>query len=113
MDTENFTHYVEVIKEIYKQDGVKGFYRGYWPTFWRDVPSFASFFFVYEYIQRGFIKPDDTPMVAHAKKLGAIGVAGIFNHCPFYPFDVIKSNIQIDKNKVPKTMIEVFKYGYN
>jgi hypothetical protein len=61
------THYVEIINKIYQQNGIKGFYRGYWATFWRDVPSYGAFFFIYEYIKRYLIKKDESLKTAYPK----------------------------------------------
>lgn len=83
---------------------MRGFYRGYWATFWRDVPAYGAFFFSYEYIKRLMIKPDESPKTAYPKKLIATGIAGVFNWVPTYPFDVIKSIIQTCDGVRPKTI---------
>lgn len=40
--------YKTVVKEIYRADGIRGFYRGFWPHFWRDVPTFGAYFLSYD-----------------------------------------------------------------
>jgi hypothetical protein len=40
--------YKTVIREIYRADGMRGFYRGFWPHFWRDVPTFGVYFLSYD-----------------------------------------------------------------
>lgn len=40
--------FASVIRNIYLQDGIKGFYRGLGPTFLRAFPVNASALFVYE-----------------------------------------------------------------
>jgi hypothetical protein len=40
--------YKSVIRNIYRKDGIKGFYRGFWPHFWRDVPTYGIYFLTYD-----------------------------------------------------------------
>ncbi len=93
METEKPIPYSTVIKEIYNNSGVRGFYKGYWATFWRDVPSYGLMFFSYDYMQRMLYNEKDNEYKAYLKKMLAAGCAGILNWVPTYPADVVKSII--------------------
>ena len=51
--------YREEIKRIYRNEGLKGFFRGYQGMFVRDVPGFATYFMTYEFIKRNLGVSDD------------------------------------------------------
>ena len=51
--------YSEEIVRIYRNEGLKGFFRGYQGMFLRDVPGFATYFMVYELIKRRCGVTDD------------------------------------------------------
>ena len=40
--------YSQVIKEIYAKNGLLGYYKGFWPQFWRDVPTYGIYFLSYD-----------------------------------------------------------------
>lgn len=46
--------YREEIKRIYKDDGVKGFTRGYSGMLLRDAPGFAIYFCMFDFLKRSF-----------------------------------------------------------
>ena len=43
--------YRKVLKDILEKEGVKGIFRGFWVTFWRDLPSWAAYFWAYELLK--------------------------------------------------------------
>ena len=43
--------YREVTRDIYRKAGLMGFYRGFWPQFWRDVPTYGIYFLSYNKYQ--------------------------------------------------------------
>lgn len=92
---------------------MRGLYRGYWATIWRDVPAYGMFFFIYDYLQRKFIREKDSTAMIHFKKVIFAGLAGIFNWCPTYPADLIKSIIQCNENPKPLSILEVIREGYS
>jgi hypothetical protein len=61
--------------------------------FWRDVPAYGCFFFIYNYLENLLKNPKDSFTKEYLKKLFAIGVAGFVNWIPTYPFDVLKTII--------------------
>lgn len=88
------TSYTKLIKEIYRGNGLKGFYRGFWAMFWRDVPSYGLLFFTYDYLCRISMKKDDTEAMRYFKIAIASGTAGVLNWIPSYPLDVVKTIVQ-------------------
>lgn len=99
-----------MIPRIFAEGGAKGFYRGWWATFWRDVPSWGVYFTTYRFICDSLLPSwselsemgDDEGGEGEngskdgyyfAVKLLAGGVAGWMNWIPAFPFDVIKSRI--------------------
>ncbi len=83
-------------KKIYQEQGIKGFYRGFVPQFWRDVPTFGIYFLSYNLFQK-LLRIDPTLKITQqnvwylAKKMTAGGLAGALTWFFAYPFDVIKS----------------------
>ena len=43
--------YRKVLASILAQEGYKGLFRGFWITFWRDLPSWAAYFWAYELLK--------------------------------------------------------------
>jgi solute carrier family 25 carnitine/acylcarnitine transporter 20/29 len=74
-----------------KHEGFRGLYRGMLITFLRDVPSFASYFWIYETVKRKLSSKDEASLTT---LLMAGGMAGIAAWLPCFPQDVMKSRIQ-------------------
>lgn len=85
--------------------GLRGLYRGFTATIIRDIPSFASYFFVYEYLRSSLRSPNGDLKTTDLLLAG--GIAGFGIKCitspliiivgawiPCYPQDVIKSRMQ-------------------
>ncbi len=68
-------------------------YKGFWATFWRDVPIFGAFFFIYDFLSRKIIKEKDNEATKHLKLIMISGLAGVCNWVPTYPADLVKSII--------------------
>ena len=85
--------------KVYNVEGIKGYYRGFWVTFIRDVPSWGVYFYSYEVfkklINRSLSK--DNGSTPHQSNLMVMslsgGLAGIASWLVSYPFDVIKTDI--------------------
>lgn len=103
---KEYINYTTAMKEILRESGPKGLYRGFWATVIRDVPCCGFWFWTYEYICRHYIKPDDSPSKVYTIKVIAGGLAGCMDWIPTYPIDVIKTKIQISKEEVPPSMWE-------
>lgn len=82
---------MDCIRHIYQSRGMPGLFLGLTCTLWREVPSFAVYFWIYEYTKRLMI---DRDINSSTSMLTAGGVAGVASWVVSYPFDVIKSAIQ-------------------
>lgn len=85
---------LSMIRRIWREEGLRGLYRGQAITALRDIPSYGLYFFVYEWA-RSRLAPrmakssDDAVPV-----LVAGGLAGAASWTAIYPLDVIKSRLQ-------------------
>ncbi|XP_033214366.1 congested-like trachea protein [Belonocnema kinseyi] len=83
---------VDVVKQLYKEGGIRSIYKGTCATLLRDMPASGMYFMTYEGLQR-LMTPD-------GEKLGLIstifagGFAGIANWIVGMPPDVLKSRLQ-------------------
>ena len=69
-------------------------FKGFWPTFFRDVPGWAVYFYAYEafkIICARNIKPETREKYNLAIRLIAGGVAGQLSWIVSFPFDVVKT----------------------
>jgi len=79
------TSYPELIKSLYNENGIRSLYKGFWATFWRDVPMFGAFFFIHEFMTKKIVNQSDGEATKHLKMIFISGLAGICNWVPTYP----------------------------
>mmetsp|Transcript_17705 Transcript_17705/g.24760 ORF Transcript_17705/g.24760 Transcript_17705/m.24760 type:complete len:307 (+) Transcript_17705:213-1133(+) len=92
---------LDCVKKVFRKQGIFGFYRGFWPTFWRDGPTYGLYFVVYESIKwKAMDKTNGSNSVPSL--LFAGGCAGICTWLFTYPFDVVKSIIQTLPDDAPR-----------
>lgn len=122
---------MEMVREVIATRGWRGLYLGMVPTLWRDVPGYAVFFASYEFLKRSFAAlpflraapgaaegADDDPHGAGGLSPVAVilagGVAGMAYHTATYPFDVVKTRIQIQSGSTPtyKSTLDCFRILY-
>ena len=106
-----------------------GFYKGFWATFWRDVPGWAIFFYAYEAFKNitfeHYLKKFEAPgaeeqSVAFRRREIALrflcgGLAGVMSWLFCYPFDLIKTRMQTNlegKSQAEQKMLFVIKDIY-
>ena len=87
----------QLASNIYKRQGVAGFYRGWANTVLRDAPFSFIYWLGFDQIKRGARERGwdvytSTPVTNFISGSIAAGVATIFTH----PFDVLKTNQQVD-----------------
>ncbi|XP_065662369.1 mitochondrial basic amino acids transporter isoform X2 [Hydra vulgaris] len=87
----------DCIIKILKKDGLKGLFKGFWATFYRDIIGFPAYFCCFE----GFcclISNEGHPYEDLGPSPLALsgGCAGAFSWAVVFPIDVIKSRIQAD-----------------
>eukprot|EP00347_Sterkiella_histriomuscorum_P009937 403339300 len=104
VNTGKFISYKEFIPIIYEKKGIKGFYQGYWATFWRDVPGWAIYFYSYEALKNYFYKNHLSKFKNNESqfkrqeffmRLFCGGMAGVNSWLLCFPFDVVKTQIQV------------------
>ncbi|XP_076881439.1 mitochondrial carnitine/acylcarnitine carrier-like protein [Bidens hawaiensis] len=94
---------MDVAKQVLKSEGgIRGLYKGLFPTLAREVPGNATMFGVYEAIKQYMAGGTDTSGLGRGSLMLAGGLAGGAFWASVYPTDVIKSVIQIDDYKNPK-----------
>lgn len=87
----------DCLQKIYKQNGIKGCYRGMILTLIRETPSFAIYFGTFE-LYCAAMAPEGSSIdcVGPLGLLLAGGMSGISSWVFTYPIDVIKSRFQAD-----------------
>ncbi|KAJ3021251.1 UNVERIFIED_CONTAM: hypothetical protein HDU68_009720 [Siphonaria sp. JEL0065] len=97
--SNNMTTYsgnLDCIQKLYKQGGIRAFYRGLPTTIIRETPSYGAYFASYEIFSHLFTPPGQSLDTPSPGLLMAGGLAGIVGWLSTYPFDVIKTHIQSD-----------------
>ncbi|CAO3608681.1 unnamed protein product [Cunninghamella blakesleeana] len=86
---------LDVVRQLYKEGGVKSIFRGTGATLLRDSPGSAAYFLAYELIKKGLTpagaKPDE---LSFGSVIFAGGMAGVAMWSIAIPPDVIKSRLQ-------------------
>ena len=82
-------------RDIYRTEGIKGFYRGFGATVARECPSIGGYFFSYRALKDMFNKIEGTEQPSTKAILISGGCAGAVSWTVVYPLDVIKTNLQI------------------
>lgn len=89
---------LDVVRQLYKEGGIRSVFRGSAMTLARDGPGSAAYFATYEYIKRKM-----TPLDANGKPSGQLsltavmvagGAAGVAMWIPIFPIDTVKSRLQ-------------------
>ncbi len=91
-----FSGPLAVTRRIIRKEGIAGLYRGFAPTLAREMPGYFFFFGTYELAREcmtpvGKTKDDLGPLATAVA--GGLGGAAIWTAT--FPFDVVKSRIQI------------------
>ncbi|KAI0391399.1 mitochondrial carrier domain-containing protein [Xylariaceae sp. FL0594] len=90
---------LDVVRQLYREGGVRSVFRGSAATLARDGPGSAAYFAAYEYIKRRLTPLDpvtgkpqgDLSLLAVTAAGGAAGVA---MWIPVFPVDTVKSRLQ-------------------
>ncbi|MCJ1482183.1 carnitine transporter [Schaereria dolodes] len=89
---------VDVVRQLYKEGGIRSVFRGSAMTLARDGPGSAAYFATYEYIKRKMTPKDSNGKPSGDLSLTAImtagGAAGVAMWIPVFPIDTIKSRLQ-------------------
>lgn len=90
----------QLTKQIFRAEGIPGFFRGLTPTFAREMPGYFFFFGGYEGARELLSQPGQSKEDIGALKTmlsGAVG--GVALWVGIFPADVIKSRIQVHSLK--------------
>jgi len=89
---------VDVVRQLYKEGGIRSVFRGSAMTLARDGPGSAAYFATYEYVKRNLTPKDAngnaTGELSLPAVIGAGGAAGVAMWIPVFPVDTIKSRLQ-------------------
>jgi solute carrier family 25 ornithine transporter 2/15 len=95
---------IKLTGDILRSEGVPGLFRGLTSTMAREMPGYFFFFGSYEFTKNWLTG-------GHPEKIGlwqtivAGGVGGIALWSSIFPFDVVKSRIQVESSKDPMTKV--------
>ena len=88
----------DVVRQLYKEGGIRSVYRGSAMTLARDGPGSATYFASYEYVKRKMTPKDANGNPSGELSLTAVmtagGAAGVAMWLPVFPIDTIKSRLQ-------------------
>lgn len=88
---------VDVVRQLYKEGGIRSVFRGSVMTLARDGPGAAAYFATYEVVKKR-LTPTNADGSAGELSLTAImaagGAAGVAMWVPVFPVDTVKSRLQ-------------------
>ena len=94
---------LDVVRQLYKEGGIRSVYRGSAMTLARDGPGSATYFATYEYVKRKMTPKDVNGNPSGELSLTAVmtagGAAGVAMWIPVFPVDTIKSRLQSAEGK--------------
>ena len=93
-DLFRYSDPVDCMAKILKYEGLRGFFRGFYCTLLREVPSFAVYFSSYYALCEKLGANKGTLSIPKLFLSG--GISGILAWIVSYPFDVIKTRLQAD-----------------
>uniref|UniRef100_A0A3B3QRW9 Solute carrier family 25 member 20 n=1 Tax=Paramormyrops kingsleyae TaxID=1676925 RepID=A0A3B3QRW9_9TELE len=86
---------MDCVKQLYRESGIRGVYKGTGLTLMRDVPASGMYFMTYEWLKNILTPEGRSPSELSVPSiLFAGGMAGIFNWAVAIPPDVLKSRFQ-------------------
>jgi len=84
---------VDVVRQLYKEGGIRSVFRGSVATLARDGPGSAAYFATYEITKRALTPAGSTDLSLPAV-MAAGGAAGIAMWLLVFPVDTVKSRLQ-------------------
>ncbi|GAB7352225.1 hypothetical protein MBLNU459_g2699t1 [Dothideomycetes sp. NU459] len=88
---------VDVVRQLYKEGGVRSVFRGSAMTLARDGPGSAAYFATYEIVKRKLTPKDENGnagQLSLTAVMAAGGAAGVAMWIPVFPIDTVKSRLQ-------------------
>ena len=108
---------LDVVRQLYKEGGIRSVFRGSAMTLARDGPGSAAYFATYEYVKRSLTPTDAdgnaTGELSLPAVIGAGACAGVAMWIPVFPVDTIKSRLQSAEGRptIGGTISGVYKAG--
>lgn len=108
---------LDVVRQLYKEGGIRSVFRGSAMTLARDGPGSAAYFATYEYVKRSLTPKDADGNATGQLSLPAVIVAGasagVAMWIPVFPVDTIKSRLQSAEGRptIGGTISGVYKRG--
>ena len=108
---------LDVVRQLYKEGGIRSVFRGSAMTLARDGPGSAAYFATYEYVKRSLTPKDALGNATGGLSLPAVltagGAAGVAMWIPVFPVDTIKSRLQSAEGRptIGGTISGVYKSG--
>jgi solute carrier family 25 carnitine/acylcarnitine transporter 20/29 len=101
---------MDVVRQLYRQGGIRSVFRGSAMTLARDGPGSAAYFATYEIVKRRLTPLDATGKPSGDLSLTAVmtagAAAGVAMWIPVFPVDTLKSRLQSSEGS---TISQVFK----
>ena len=88
---------LDVVRQLYRQGGIRSVFRGSTATLARDGPGSAAYFATYEYVKRRLSPKDEFGKTGKLSPLAvctAGGAAGVAMWTAVFPVDTVKSRLQ-------------------
>jgi solute carrier family 25 (mitochondrial carnitine/acylcarnitine transporter), member 20/29 len=88
---------IDVVRQLYKEGGIRSVFRGSAMTLARDGPGSAAYFATYETIKRSLTPKDENGLqgkLSLPAVMAAGGAAGVAMWIPVFPVDTVKSRLQ-------------------
>lgn len=85
---------LDCLRHVLKTEGPRGVFKGTLVTYARDMPSFAAYFAVYEFLRNAYFFDPETGIVSISGTLIAGAAAGIAGWTMAIPADVVKNRHQ-------------------
>ena len=98
--------YGQEIRKLIKNEGYGGLYKGWAALLYRDVPAWGAYFYAYEFLkERAGVteakkEGKDNDLWSLGVRIVAAGIAGQISWSCTYPYDIIKTQIQINQTRV-------------
>jgi solute carrier family 25 (mitochondrial carnitine/acylcarnitine transporter), member 20/29 len=107
---------LDVVRQLYKEGGIRSVYRGSAMTLGRDGPGSAAYFATYEILKRNLTPKDENGQPGKLSLTAvclAGGTAGVAMWIPVFPVDTVKSRMQSGEGNlsVGATIKEIYGRG--
>ena len=86
---------VDGCRQVYRNEGIRGFYRGLWPSVVGIAPYLGLDFAVYEGLKKCIPVDGEEGKPAKTALFGCGAVAGTVGQCVSYPIDTVRRRLQV------------------